>query len=405
MEECSRTNTQGLQKMLKIGQLTGILKNRWFRDKGKKILKLRLLDELRLSKNCTANVIEIIFSDKTQAIYYIPLIKDGDLTRTAEDSLEYNNRLFSLINTNSKIGKFEFKQEKKLSKIKKLHPMNFAASNKLVNIDNRYVHKSYKRLQRENPEPEMLGYLAKKGYKNAPKVYGTVKWGGYYLAIVMNRIKNKGTAGQLFYRTKRPGKYAKMLGKVTRAFHENMQELGKKDITKKDCSRWEGIPLKRLSRIKVKGKEKIRKELAGIKLCTGMKKIQTHTDYHLEQILWTGKKFIIIDFESEPMRKNRTELLPGLRDAATMLRSFNFIKYALMDKGEKGCDKWEKEASTNFLRGYLGRNPTRKQEKIIKAWMAEKAVYEAIYLKGMNKKAAAIALKGLKELGQATSYA
>ena len=129
-----------------------------------------------------------------------------------------------------------------------------------------------------------------------------------------------------------------------------------------------------------------------------MNKIRTHTDYHLEQVLWTGKDFIIIDFESEPMRKDRTELLPGLRDVATMLRSFNFIKYALMEKGQKDCEKWEQEASTNFLKGYFGKMPTEKQEKIIRAWMAEKAVYEAVYLKGMNKKAAAIALKGLKEL-------
>jgi len=55
-------------------------------------------------------------------------------------------------------------------------------------------------------------------------------------------------------------------------------------------------------------------------------RIRCHGDYHLAQLLYTGKDFVIIDFEGDNTRtigERRVKQSP-LRDVASMVRSFDF---------------------------------------------------------------------------------
>jgi maltose alpha-D-glucosyltransferase/alpha-amylase len=59
---------------------------------------------------------------------------------------------------------------------------------------------------------------------------------------------------------------------------------------------------------------------------TRMQRIRVHGDFHLGQVLWTGKDFVVVDFEGEPARSlgQRRLKRPALVDVAGMVRSFHY---------------------------------------------------------------------------------
>ncbi|MGC8642108.1 MAG: maltose alpha-D-glucosyltransferase [Isosphaeraceae bacterium] len=62
------------------------------------------------------------------------------------------------------------------------------------------------------------------------------------------------------------------------------------------------------------------------------KRIRCHGDYHLGQLLFTGKDFVIIDFEGEtarPIGERRTKRSP-LRDVASMIRSIDYAVQSVL---------------------------------------------------------------------------
>jgi maltose alpha-D-glucosyltransferase / alpha-amylase len=98
-------------------------------------------------------------------------------------------------------------------------------------------------------------------------------------------------------------------------------------------------------------------------------RIRIHGDYHLEQILWTGKDFVILDFEGDPalsLSERRLKRSP-LRDVASMIRSFDYAAHeGLRQHVERGslppedltafepwAHFWREAVSSSFLRSYL----------------------------------------------------
>ncbi|MCX6020713.1 MAG: hypothetical protein NTZ05_03100 [Chloroflexi bacterium] len=131
-------------------------------------------------------------------------------------------------------------------------------------------------------------------------------------------------------------------------------------------------------------------------------RIRCHGDLHLEQALYTGQDFVIIDFEGEPARplsERRIKRSP-LRDAAGMLRSFQYASsYAgLMDQAavmrsedvptlEGWAHYWLQWVSATYMRSYLAvaplaqlLPPTRAETQLLlDVYMLDKAIHELLY--------------------------
>jgi maltose alpha-D-glucosyltransferase/alpha-amylase len=129
-------------------------------------------------------------------------------------------------------------------------------------------------------------------------------------------------------------------------------------------------------------------------------KIRTHGDYHLGQVLYTGKDFVIIDFEGEPARSITERRLKqsALRDVAGMIRSFHYaaqrtIRLRITRQGsdvdylQPWADLWYTYVSGVFLNAYrqevAGAEFVPADEKdfatLLRTFLIEKAVYEMGY--------------------------
>lgn len=118
--------------------------------------------------------------------------------------------------------------------------------------------------------------------------------------------------------------------------------------------------------------------------------IRTHGDYHLGQVLFTGRDFVAVDFEGEPARPlaERRRKQSPLRDVAGMLRSFHYAACVGL-AGAPGAlaDRWLAWVCIAFLHGYraaLGRArlvPRREADfrRLLDVFLLEKALYELHY--------------------------
>jgi maltose alpha-D-glucosyltransferase / alpha-amylase len=152
------------------------------------------------------------------------------------------------------------------------------------------------------------------------------------------------------------------------------------------------------------------------------KRLRCHGDYHLGQVLYTGRDFAIMDFEGEPARpvsERRIKRSP-LRDVAGMIRSFHYAVYSVLlsldDRGlvrnedrapmDQWADDWYGWVSAAFLRSYLesaepgGFLPETPGELrvLLDALLLEKAIYELGYELNNRPGWVRIPLKGVEQL-------
>ncbi len=126
-------------------------------------------------------------------------------------------------------------------------------------------------------------------------------------------------------------------------------------------------------------------------------KTRIHGDFHLGQVLFTGKDFVIIDFEGEPgftYSERRLKKNP-LKDVAGMMRSFHYAAFGkiLLNENyrardvqflEAWAEQWQHYISRFYLGAYMERMEgsnewTDENNVLIRTFLIEKAIYELGY--------------------------
>jgi maltose alpha-D-glucosyltransferase / alpha-amylase len=133
------------------------------------------------------------------------------------------------------------------------------------------------------------------------------------------------------------------------------------------------------------------------------KRTRIHGDFHLGQVLYTGKDYVIIDFEGEPARpltERRIKRTP-IRDVSGMLRSFHYAAYTSLfghlgsanvrPEDLAGLEPWARLwnvwVCSTFLNSYLEHAakgdflPVEREELdiLLNIYLFEKALYELGY--------------------------
>jgi len=149
------------------------------------------------------------------------------------------------------------------------------------------------------------------------------------------------------------------------------------------------------------------------------KKIRIHGDYHLGQLLFTGKDFVILDFEGEPARPigERRLKRSALIDIAGMLRSFHYAAHHRLLESrtvrpadqiglEAFADLWSVRAGQVFLSAYREKAADAvfipKDDSdfrfLLRSFLILKAMYELRYELNNRPKWVAIPLRGISKL-------
>ena len=151
-------------------------------------------------------------------------------------------------------------------------------------------------------------------------------------------------------------------------------------------------------------------------------KIRIHGDYHLGQLLYTGKDFVILDFEGEPARalSERKLKRSALRDVAGMMRSFQYAAYSALWQPamrsedvpflELWADLWYRQISSVFLQSYLKTTrgaifiPQNSDDLqiMLEAYLLDKAVYEIGYELNNRPDWVVIPIRGIKHILKST---
>jgi len=267
--------------------------------------------------------------------------------------------------------------------------VGMGSSNVLVLLEDgvKAVYKGYRYLDRHRREVRFLKYLSSKGYRNAPELYGVVRYRGYEIGIIVEYVENVGDGGLPFYiaavkefegsmHRSDTLDLAESVGRTVGEFHRviassndpwfSSEPLDKPDIDsivnrmkfyaehiKKTLNQAEYAEIDLIEGLL---EERVNSGILMLEKYEGLNKLRTHQDLHLAQFIYSPTRgFVFSDFEGEPIRMSilGDSKEPPLRDVASLLRSLDYIAvFAYAEASKQTPDNVAKKALTDRSLAY-----------------------------------------------------
>jgi maltokinase len=261
-----------------------------------------------------------------------------------------------------------------------------------------------------HPDLEIPAALTGRGSKIVPALLGWIEQTGgsepTTLAILSQYLPGATTgwdlatanvaAGQAGFTTQ-----ARALGETTSVMHAQLaQEFGTEPLSPGTLADLVAVMNADLDAAMIAVPE-LRPYEAHLRSCyAGLERLgsvlpaqRIHGDYHLGQVLEANGSWVVIDFEGEPAvpLARRLAFASPLRDVAGMLRSFDYAsRQPFMDGSAQQhpdeatrmrAHNWATNCQEAFCDGYTSAcgADLRETGHILKAFLMQKAVYEAVY--------------------------
>jgi maltokinase len=296
---------------------------------------------------------------------------------------------------------------------RRVRVLGLEQTNSSIVLDDELIVKVFRRVEAGvNPELELLSFFATHGYENVPRLRGWWSYAGPLMSASLGvvqefvadavdgwslALEELGSDPELFL-----GRLAR-LGEVIGGMHAVLASDAQDPAFAPEEASEESLAL--LTATVDEEIEKVSSTLpesAAVAPLLGRaddvrdllralssfgsigRRIRTHGDLHLGQLLWAHDDWLVIDFEGEPARplhERRLKQSP-LRDVAGILRSFT---YATAVAGIEDPEI-ETRARAAFLGGYWQTlrsatflPPRETAERLVRIFELEKAIYELRY--------------------------
>jgi maltokinase len=435
-------------------------RQRWFGSKGQEVAGLRLLDQAELRNEPPVLVdalVEIRYGSGTHDTYQLIVgmrpwdENPGEAIASADGWTSYEaftdpvfaRELVDRLQAGSMLGAAEGTIEYcgiagfPLPEPDEVRVLGVEQTNSSLVLDDRLIVKAYRRIEAGiNPELELLHFLGRHDFENVPKLWGWWSYAGPLMGASLGVVQEfvpdavDGWTVAMEELGAEPERFlgrVRRLGEVIGALHAALASDSEDPAFAPEEASQESLALltatvdEEIDRVflslpdtpevaPLRGRaDDVRALLRDLSPVGSIgRRIRTHGDLHLGQLLWDGEDWIVIDFEGEPARTltERRQKRSPLRDVAGLLRSFSYAA-SVAGLDERAVEQRSRE---ELLNGYMpvvqdaGVLPPREvAERVLRIFELEKAVYELRYELGNRPDWVHVPVRGILRIleGQA----